>query len=422
MKNIGNSALERSWLDLKRNCDYYFSRIIGYPLSLPEHVYFSSTGRCNLRCKMCNIPKPENRLRDELTTAEVKKVIDQIADLRINHLTFSGGEPLLREDIFDLVTYAVDRKIQIVDVITNGLLINAEVAQKLVSCGVTHITVSIDGLEEVNDFIRGKGSFKKAMRALDLINKYKNNNFPSTGINFTIMGCNINQLLPMIDLARDKRCNIIVFQPVLADNTNMQKRNKNELWVSKESIPRLKEVMKDVIKLKKTMQGLTIHVNDKILEMVTDYFSEQPLNNNLQCYESIVRIVISHNGDLWTCKGIYGNSRRELLRKQWISYKAKKIRQEIRQCQNHCLQSCIYLAELSDVYSDIIKFKTSIGKDKGNQEYLRRLSLLLEGYKFLLARKLTKYSRNIHADKKAGFSSELKLEIEKISGITENLI
>lgn len=413
--------LERNWLDLKRNCDYYFSRIVNYPLCPPEHVYFSITNRCNLRCKMCNISTSSSQEQDELTLKECKKIIDQIADLKINHLIFSGGEPLLKKDIFDLIAYAAGKGIKMVDVITNGLLIDEGVAQKLIKCGLTHITVSIDGLEDVDDFIRGKGSFKKAVEALDLINKYKNNNLPSVGINFTIMDCNIDQILPMIDLARDKRCNIIMLQPMLSDNTDMNRRNKNELWVSKENIPRLKKVMKEAIELKKTMQDLTIHVNEKILEMVPDYFSDWPGSSNLQCYECIVRIVIIYNGDLWTCQGIYGNSKTALLRNHWLSFKAKKIRQEIKQCQNHCLQSCIHLAELSDIYSNIIKFKVSINSNENYKEYLKKLSMLLENYKFLLEKRLVKYYRTLR-ENKDNTINELKFEIMHISTLIKDLI
>jgi len=422
MEKVKDIAFEKRWLDLKRNCDYYFSRVIDYPLCPPEHVYFSLTGRCNLKCKMCSIPNPHNRQEDELTAGEVKRLIDQIVDMKVDHLTFSGGEPLLRNDIFELIAYAVDKKISMVDIISNGLLINEEVAKKLVKSGVTHITVSIDGLEEANDFIRGKGSFRKAAEAIDLINKYRKNNFPSLGINFTIMDCNIGHILPIIDLAKEKQCNIVVFQPMLSDNTDMQKRNRNELWVSKKNIPILKETMEEVINLKKTMQGLTIHVNERILRMVADYFSGQPLGSNLQCYECIVRITVSHNGDLWTCKGIYGNFKTGLLlRSRWLSFKAKNIRQDIKQCQNHCLQSCIHLAELSDVYSEINKFKAVITEGRGDGEYKKKLSALLERYMLLLKKKMAKNSKRAYAKDKDSVLTKFKLEVENLSKIMEEL-
>jgi len=342
-----NNKLEikRSWLFLKRNCGHYFSSIFNYPMYPPEHVYFSLTNKCNLRCKICRISKVLTNEDDELTTEEWKEIIDQVVDMKINHIIFSGGEPLLREDIFDLIAYAVDKKIKLVDVTTNGILIDETVAKKLVDIGVNPVTISIDGLEETNDFIRGKGSFQKAMRAFDFINKYRNSNLPMLGINFTITDFNIDQILPVIDLARNKKCNFFLLQPMLSDNTNMQARRKNELWVSGKNISELKKVIRKVLKLKRSLRNLSIRVNNRVLEMIPAYFIGQPLSRNLRCFEGIVRIVICLNGDLWSCRGIYGNLRNNSLENCWFSSRAKKIRQEVKQCKNHCLQNCIYLTE-----------------------------------------------------------------------------
>lgn len=416
-----NLTIEENWLNLKRNCDYYFSRIIDYPLCPPEHVYFCLTSRCNLKCKMCTVWHSPNREEDELNIEESKKIIDQIADLKINHLIFSGGEPLLRKDIFDLIAYAIDKKIKMVDVITNGLLIDERVAQKLVNLNLNHVTISIDGLEETNDFIRGKGSFKKALEAIDLIKKYKNNKFPTVGINFTIIDYNIDQILPMIDLAKIKGCHIIVLQPMLPDNANMKQRNKHELWVCEENILKLREVITEVIELKKTIQNLSIHVNEKILEMIPSYFAGLPLDRNLKCYEAIVRIVISYNGYLWACRGIYGNLRKSSLRNCWFSPQAKKIRQEIKQCRSHCLQSCVHLAELSDIYTETREFKNSIDKVKENEEYIKGLLVLFKNYNLLLTKKLIKCLRTESGRDKNNYLNELKSEITKTSEIIKGL-
>jgi len=371
---------------------------------------------------MCTVSYSSDR-EEELNTRECKKIIDQIVDLKINHLIFSGGEPLLRKDIFDLIVYAVDKKIKMIDVISNGTLIDEDMARRLVKCGLTHITISMDGLEDTNDFIRGKGSFHKATRAIDLINKYKNKGLPTIGINFTIMNCNINQILPIIDLAKTKRCSIVVLQPMLCDNVYMQRRNINELWVSEVNIPKLKEVMEEVIELKKKMWSLSIHVNDKILEMTPAYFAGFPLGTNLKCYEGIVRIVISYNGDLWACRGTYGNlKKRSLLRNLWISPQAKKIRDEIKKCQSHCLQSCIYLTELSDVYSEVKKFKDLINKIEEKEKYTKRLSVLFKTYNFLLEKKLIKYRKNEPRENEDTYFNELKSEITKTSEIMKSLI
>lgn len=417
-----NNHLEKECVILEAKLGFYFGRLISYPLVPPEHVYFPLTNRCNLRCKMCNIPNSANREQVDLTFKECKRVIDQIVDLRINHLIFSGGEPLLRKDIFDLIAYAVNKRIKMVDMITNGVLVDETVAKRLIRFGMNHITVSIDGLEEANDFIRGKDSFKKAIEAIDLINKYKNNNLPTVGINFTIMNYNFNQILPIIDLARTKKCNIIVLQPMLSDNTEMQERKKNELWISEDNMHKLKEIIREVLELKKILQDISIHVNEKILEMIPAYFAGLPLDRDLKCYENIVRIVITNNGDLWSCQGIYGNLRKGSLKDIWFSREANNIRCKVKNCQSHCLQSCIHLAEISDIYSEITKFKTLVDKQGETKKYINRLMTLLANYKSRLKRQqIIRYFQNMVKPDKKDSLKELNLEIVKISKTIKDL-
>lgn len=380
------AEIDKKWLDLKGKCDFYFSRIIGYPLCPPEHVYFSLTTRCNLRCLMCGVSVSSSSESDELTCAECKNVIDQVAGLGIGHLIFSGGEPLLRKDIFDLIEYAVSKNIAMVDIITNGLLIDEGVAKRLTRIGLNHITVSIDGLEDAHDYIRGEGSYQKAIRAIDFVNKYKKDKFPTVGINFTIMDRNVDHILPMVDLARNKKCNCIVFQPMLSDNTDMKERSRNSLWVRKEQISKLEIIIREIIELKKSLQDLSIHVNEGILKMIPSYFAGFSINNDIKCYEGIVRVVISHSGDLWTCLGKCGNLKRKSLRDCWFSGEAKKIRKQVKQCKNHCLQSCVFLFESSDIYSEAMKFSVSLKENYRENEYMKELSILFKAYELMLTK------------------------------------
>ncbi len=415
-----NLEIEIKWQELKSKCDYYFSRIISYPLCPPEHVYFCLTNRCNLKCKMCNISTIPGEDAGELSTEECEKIIDQIVDLKIDHLVFSGGEPLLREDIFDLVNYAVNKNIKIVGLITNGLLINEEAAKRLINIGANQITISIDGLEETNDFMRGKGSFQKAIQAVGFINKYKNNNLPTLGINFTITNYNIDQILPVIGLIRNRKCDVFLLQPVLSDNTNMQIRKKNELWVSEENMPILKEAISEVSELKKTLRDLSIKVNDEILKMIPAYFLGQPLDRGLKCYECIARITISYNGDLWSCGGIYGNLRKNPLKDCWFSVEAAKIRREVKQCKNHCLQNCVYLSGLSDIYSEARKFKSSINGYDKNKDYSDKLLALFRNYNFLLKKERQTWGFESMLGGNRNNFKDLDYEIAQISAILKD--
>ncbi len=134
------------------------------------------TEKCNLRCKHCYTES--KYLENELSTSEIFDVIDQYAKLtrlwdipkKSNILTISGGEPFVRKDIFEILERACRyKKFLLPTVMTNGVLINENVVKKLKKIGIYSVQVSIDGMEETHDKIRGKGSFKKAVGALGML-------------------------------------------------------------------------------------------------------------------------------------------------------------------------------------------------------------------------------------------------------------
>jgi len=340
-----NINLEREYLNLEEKLGFYFGRLISYPLIPPEHVYFSLTSRCNLRCRMCDISKNPSRIEDELSVSKIKDIILQIKDMGIKHIIFSGGEPLLREDLIELVEFAVANSIKMVDIITNGILLTDDIIQSLIKLKLNHITISLDGLRESNDKIRGEGVFDKAETNIDKFNYYKSKHrlsFPTVGINFTIMDKNIDDMLPMIEFARNKKCNIIVLQPLLFNNTKMYEKKSNSLWPSGNSIKKLRNITKDVVKLKEKLSDLYIFTDKLILDKLPDYFLGRRPGSIFKCYEGIKRIVINCDGKLWSCVGIYGDLKKESLKNIWLSEEAMKVRNKVKKCKEHCLQDCVY--------------------------------------------------------------------------------
>jgi radical SAM protein with 4Fe4S-binding SPASM domain len=157
------------------------------------------TGRCNLRCVHC-YANAGNPAKGELTTEELKRLIDELAELRIPVLLFSGGEPLMREDIFVLGEYATKKGIKC-SLSTNGTLIDEEVAEKLRSAGFVYVGVSLDGLRETNDRFRGvKGAFERALNGLT--------NAKSagimTGVRFTVTKYNLHEVDDAISIVAEK--------------------------------------------------------------------------------------------------------------------------------------------------------------------------------------------------------------------------
>ncbi|MHC1635217.1 MAG: radical SAM protein [Candidatus Methanospirareceae archaeon] len=140
---------------------------------LPHLISWNVTFKCNLRCPHCYIDAEERARKEELSTEEGKMLIDQIVELFSDKgssgtiLILSGGEPLLRKDIFDIAAYGTEKGL-IVAMGTNGTLIDKEVATKLRESGVRKVAISIDScIPEKHDSFRGvKGAWRRAIEGI----------------------------------------------------------------------------------------------------------------------------------------------------------------------------------------------------------------------------------------------------------------
>jgi mycofactocin radical SAM maturase len=135
-------------------------------LDAPICLTWELTYACNLQCVHC-LSSSGQRDPRELSTAEAKRVIDELRDLQVFYINIGGGEPMVRRDFFELCEYSVDNGIG-VKFSTNGAFIDTEKARRLASMDYLDIQISIDGADAAtNDAVRGAGSFDLARRAMD---------------------------------------------------------------------------------------------------------------------------------------------------------------------------------------------------------------------------------------------------------------
>ncbi len=141
------------------------SYLLGHPF--PVAMTFAVTYRCQLKCAHCSADSHLRKDEQELTTEEVKKLIDDSQKLGVTIIAFTGGEPLLREDLFELISY-VDKRKALPLLFTNGLLLTDENVEKLADAGLYSLFVSIDNpIPEEHDRLRGMpGLFKSAINGL----------------------------------------------------------------------------------------------------------------------------------------------------------------------------------------------------------------------------------------------------------------
>jgi radical SAM protein with 4Fe4S-binding SPASM domain len=159
-------------------------------------VVWNMTKRCNLRCSHCYIKAEDKEFKGELTTDEAKAFIDDLARMQVPVLLFSGGEPLIRKDFYELVEFASDREIRAV-VSTNGTLIDRKAAEKMLSAGVQYVGVSIDGTPETHNEFRGvPKAFERALQGI----KNAMQVGLKTGIRFTVSQFNYTDLDEVINV------------------------------------------------------------------------------------------------------------------------------------------------------------------------------------------------------------------------------
>lgn len=128
-------------------------------------VVWNVTRRCNLKCLHCYAGSDAGAAPGELSTAEARIMLEDLARFGVPAVLFSGGEPLVREDLMDLVRYARDLGHR-PTLSTNGTLITPRVASDIQAAGFTYVGISLDGLGEVNDHFRGRhGAFDQAVAA-----------------------------------------------------------------------------------------------------------------------------------------------------------------------------------------------------------------------------------------------------------------
>ncbi len=158
-------------------------------------VAWETTAACNLSChycRACATPSPDP---DELSLEEALAFLDSIAPLQ-PMLILSGGEPLLRPDIFQIIRYAVSLDLR-VSLASNGTLISPHVAEKIAAYGVSRVSISLDGASaEKHDQSRGPGTFRKALNGME--NLRGKVDFQ---VNFTVTKNNESEVSDIFDLA-----------------------------------------------------------------------------------------------------------------------------------------------------------------------------------------------------------------------------
>jgi MoaA/NifB/PqqE/SkfB family radical SAM enzyme len=172
------------------------------PIIGPIKAVWEVLNICNARCRTCDRWK-EKSDPTILSTGEGKNLIQQLAEAGVLNLTFTGGEPLLRKDIYELVAFAKQHRLS-TSLYSNGLLINARRARDLIDSGLDLIYISLDGsTPALNDHLRGiSGYFDLAMKGIESLKSLRNNSHPKIFVAVTITRQNVHDLENMARLVK----------------------------------------------------------------------------------------------------------------------------------------------------------------------------------------------------------------------------
>lgn len=169
------------------------------PIGVPVTVVWNFTNRCNLNCLHCHqdsSPSPDGQ---ELTTSRALEIVDNLSEAGVAILTFSGGEPLVRDDVFEVIERADDRGL-FCTIASNGTLLTEGVARRLADAGVRRVEIGLDGARaETHDFLRNtEGSFEGAVRAIENCAEV---GFDEIATTMTLHSGNVGEVEETIDLA-----------------------------------------------------------------------------------------------------------------------------------------------------------------------------------------------------------------------------
>jgi len=247
-----------------------------YPLA----ISWAITKRCNMHCLYCVGGANE----DELTTEQITKIITDTSEAGVKFISFTGGEPLLREDIKDIIKCAKDKGI-FVKLNTNGYLLEEKI-NDINNVDIVHL--SLDGNECINDYIRSKGSYGQVLEGLKIALKKG----IKISLNTVISRLNVEHLPEIVQLANTYNLPI-TFQPATKNLFRNDKPNPVAPDTDKH-----KKAIEYIIKLKKTKPTNRLILNSTAC---LRHLYNWPTPKLIPCYAGILSFRIDSKGNLYNC-------------------------------------------------------------------------------------------------------------------------
>ena len=229
-------------------------------------VVWNITRACNLKCVHCYNDSGAGKTCDELSTIQAKAVLNDFVRFNVPSVLFSGGEPLMRPDLFELLEYASQQGLRTV-ISTNGTLITADVAGKIKQGGVSYVGISLDGMGQVNDRFRGvPGAFDRAVQGI----RNCQDAGLRTGLRLTLTRRNVQDLEALFDLFEAENIERACFyhfvpsgrgRTIIDDNlSHAQSRNAIETILAKTKLFKQAGRKTDILTVDNHVDGVYLYL------------------------------------------------------------------------------------------------------------------------------------------------------------------
>jgi MoaA/NifB/PqqE/SkfB family radical SAM enzyme len=294
----------------------------------PHHAQWMITRKCNYRCRGCNVWKEQDQRG--LSTEEIKRGLDILRDLGIVELVISGGDPLLRKDISEIIDYA--SKLFVTTVYDNGSM-----AKKKLEAlrNVDFVAISIDSLDEAkNDYIKAvPGAWKKAMDAVETLHNEKIN----VSVTPTISQLNLHEIVDITNYFTQKGIPVwyclYTFDQTKDENQLFRIGKANDEFIIKDK-QAMVELCDSLIEMKK--RNSKIFITTKLLKVLRTLFLEDKRTWTCRALQNF--LVLDHLGRIAGCHNHNFVGSVFDLPKMWNSEELNLLRKTY----NGCTQ-CAYL-------------------------------------------------------------------------------
>jgi len=352
---------------------YAHGRLINYPFSAGKAtkiplVTFKLTSRCNLNCVMCGqrgvkgTLKGQKAIEEEETLVSIDQYQKMVEDLKNKTDIFYvwGGEPFLYPNFMDLAQY-MSNNIPVFTVNTNGTHLE-ENAERIVKDQWNAIFVSLDSFEDINDSIRGKGSFEKVVKGLEALQREKkkqNSSLPYVGIVSTISNLNYEHLAKLAASMKDKglswhiiNLGTYVTDEIGEEHTEYMKENLDcdaQYWKGFASGYNngidgevFSKILDEVHSIDNGYPIITVPVIRP--SKIGEYYAQLDVLVRDKCLAPWLSVNINYNGDVHFCADypdyITGNIKEENILDIYNNEKSKRFRQELKKSPDGLFPAC----------------------------------------------------------------------------------